>query len=50
MMGKKKYLSFTKTYEIVAHIDKAEATQKTGLALKEFTQLYGMSKIIITEE
>lgn len=50
MSKKKKYLSFEDTYKIVEKIEKPEQTQHAGLSLKDFTFIYGMSKLIIPDE
>lgn len=43
-------MSMDDCYNMVSMIDKAEAVQKTGLALKDFVYLYGMSKCVVAEE
>ena len=37
-------------YKMVDFICKEDDDQKTGLSLKDFTNLYGMSKMIVPEE
>ena len=50
MHGKKKYMSFEDTYKMLEKIEKAESTQQAGLSMKDFTQIYGMSKLILPDE
>ena len=50
MHKKKKYMSFEDTFKMVEKIEKSESTQQAGLSMKDFTQIYGMSKLIVPEE
>ena len=50
MQKKKNYMSFEDAYRMVEHVEKAESTQQAGISLKDFTYIYGMSKMVITDE
>ena len=47
---KKKFLSFDATFKMIEKVEKPEQQPPQTISLKEFTQLYGMSKLLIVEE
>ena len=50
MMRKKKYMSFDDAFRMVEKVEKPEAAQATGISLKDFTQLYAISKMVVVDE
>lgn len=47
---KKKFLSFDAAFKMIEKIEKPELQPPQTISLKEFTQLYGMSKLLNVEE
>ena len=37
-------------YKLIQNIEKPEAAQQTGIQLKDFNFIYGMSKMVIPED